>query len=170
MKRSSFAEMECPIARALDLLGDGWLLLILRDALLGFRQFGELEARLGIPPTTLTRKLEELVVAGLLDRVPYSKRPLRHEYVATPKAEALLPVVVALGAWSNQWLSGPGKEKLVMVDARTGARVEPVLVDDKSKTRIAPGSVRLAAGPAASARLRKAVSAKPLTLGSSRDS
>ncbi|NUP07901.1 MAG: helix-turn-helix transcriptional regulator [Polyangiaceae bacterium] len=165
MKRSSFADMECPIARALDILGDGWTLLILRDALLGFRCFGEFEERLGIAPTTLTRKLDQLVEDGLLDRVRYTERPPRHEYVLTDKGRELYSVMVAIGAWSNRWLAGRGAEVLVMVDAESGKRVDPILVDASTEKRIAPGSVRLEAGPKASARLKKALVARPVTLG-----
>jgi DNA-binding HxlR family transcriptional regulator len=165
MKRSSFADMECPIARALDLLGDAWLMLIVRDVLLGFRCFAELEERLGIVPTTLTRKLEQLVDAGLLERTLYSDRPPRHEYVATEKAAALVPILVALAVWSNEWLVGSGKERLVVVDRKTGSRLDPVLVDKKTRTQLVPGSVRLAPGPAASARLKKALASRALALG-----
>jgi DNA-binding HxlR family transcriptional regulator len=165
MKRSSFAEMECPIARAVDVVGDGWLLLVLRDLLLGFRTFAELEGRLGIAPTTLARKLEELVEAGLVDRSRYSEHPPRDAYVPTSRAEALVPVLVALGDWSNRWLAGKGKEPLVMVDARTNARVRPVLVDASTGNVIGAGTVRLVAGPRASASLKKGLAARAVTLG-----
>src|ERR1051326_7684910 len=75
---------QCPIGRSLERIGDGWTLLILRDALQGVTRFDEFQQRLGIAPSMLTRRLNSLVADGLLERRPYSKHPPRMEYVLTP--------------------------------------------------------------------------------------
>jgi DNA-binding HxlR family transcriptional regulator len=165
MKRASFRKMECPIARALDEIGEGWTLLVLRDALLGARQFAEFEARLGIPSSTLARRLAELVDKGLLAQELYEASPPRHAYVPTEKGRELFAVVLALAAWGNRWVFGEGAEAIVPVDASTGARVDPVVVDRLTGSVLGPGGVRLAPGPQASEKLRRALEAAPRVLG-----
>ena len=77
MRHKSFADMRCPIARCLDAVGEWWSVLILRDAFAGKTRFDEFQASLGIAPNMLSRRLAALVDAGLLERRPYSTRPLR---------------------------------------------------------------------------------------------
>ncbi len=156
MQRKSFAEMECPIARALEETGDGWVLLILRNALLGARRFSDFEERLGIAPNTLTRKLEQLVERGFFVRQRYEERPVREEYELTAKGLDFLPVILAFAAWGNRWLM-PGGAVLECMDPCTGAAVEPVVVDRATRRELAAGGVALRAGPAASLELRRAV-------------
>ena len=153
MQKQSFSEMECPIAQALEQIGEWWSLLILRDAMLGVRFFGEFEKRLGITPTTLTRRLQTLVEHGVLARRACDERPPRDEYVLTEKGRQLFGIVVLLGGWGNTWIAGPGQEHLQFVDNETGAPVDPVVVDRKTGARIDITSVRLAAGPKARRRL-----------------
>jgi DNA-binding HxlR family transcriptional regulator len=102
MRRKSFEEMRCPIARGLDLVGEGWSMLILRDALRGKRRFEEFQKGLPITPTTLTRKLDDLVRAGMLERRRYSEHPPRDEYVPTSQGEDFRPVLRALYSWGEK--------------------------------------------------------------------
>src|SRR3546814_2453986 len=85
MQRKSFRNMPCPIARSLERVGEWWTMLILRDALHGMTRFDEFQKSLGIAPNMLTRRLDTLVEAGLLERRLYSERPPRHEYVVTER-------------------------------------------------------------------------------------
>lgn len=87
MQRKTFADAECPIARSLERVGEWWSILIMRDALQGLRRFDEFSRSLDIAPNMLTRRLNALVEAGLLERQPYSQRPLRYQYVPTAKGE-----------------------------------------------------------------------------------
>lgn len=96
MRRKSFAEDRCPVARTLDRVGDPWSMLILRDAGFGSTRFDQFEESLGIAPNMLTRRLEALIEAGLLERRPYSEKPLRHEYLLTAKGRDFQPVLGAL--------------------------------------------------------------------------
>lgn len=105
MSRRTFADHRCPIARSLDVVGEWWTLLILRDAILyGPARFDALQAHLGISPNVLSTRLSRLEREGLLTRRQYSDRPPRDEYVATDKAEELLPVLVSLAAWGRRWV------------------------------------------------------------------
>lgn len=143
--------MPCPIARSLEQVGDGWSLLILRDVFIGVRRFHDLELRLGISASTLTRRLSDLCRHEVLRAEAYESRPQRWEYTLTEKGEDLLEVLLALGAWGNRWLT----ESIVPVDPSSGQRLSPILVDRATGQRLRAGSVALGAGPGASAKLRE---------------
>ena len=102
MRRKSFAEDRCPVARTLDRVGDPWSMLILRDAGFGSTRFDQFEESLGIAPNMLSRRLESLVEAGMLERRAYSEKPLRHEYVLTRRGRDFQPVLTALKAFGEQ--------------------------------------------------------------------
>src|ERR1700747_3047816 len=90
----------CPIANTLDLLGDRWSLLVIRDLFLGKRRFGDfLTSTEHIPTNILTERLKRLQAAGLIETVPYSEHPPRHEYQLTERGRSLEPVLDAVGDW-----------------------------------------------------------------------
>lgn len=104
VKRASFAHMQCPIAQSMEVLGEWWSPLILRDTIIfGISRFDELQQNLGIAPNVLTRRLKMLVDAGVLERRQYHQRPPRYEYVPTASGEALRPVLKALADWGREW-------------------------------------------------------------------
>src|ERR1700750_2466194 len=128
MQRKSLDSMPCPIARSLERVGEWWSILILRDALHGLRRFDAFKKSLGIAPNILTRRLNGLVEAGLLERRRYSERPPRDEYVLTERGRDFRPVLWALLAWGNRHFAPEGPS-VVLVDKDTGAVAEPVTVD-----------------------------------------
>src|ERR1700730_15474154 len=128
MQRKSFGSMPCPIARSLERVGEWWSILILRDALHGTTRFDEFQKSLGIAPNMLTRRLNALVEAGLLERRRYSERPPRDEYLLTERGRDFRPVVLALLAWGNRHFA-PEVASVMLVDRKTGAAVTPILVD-----------------------------------------
>jgi len=154
--------MVCPIARSLERVGEWWSILILRDALHGLRRFDQFQKSLGIAPNMLARRLNALVDAGLLERRRYSEHPPRDEYVLTARGRDFRPVLVALLAWGNRHFAPEGASVL-LVDAKTGAAVEPVLVDRATGRPIKEPDYALAAGPAAieGVRQRYASTARP---------
>jgi DNA-binding HxlR family transcriptional regulator len=156
MQRRSFADMECPMARSLEQVGDGWSLLILRDALLGARRFQEFQQGLCMAPNTLARRLGLLTEQGLLSRQRYAERPPRERYELTQKGRELAPVLLALSTWGNRWLAPEGAP-LECVDPRTGALVEPIVVDKHTLRPLSAGSVALRAGAGASRKLRRSL-------------
>lgn len=118
--RSDWSASQCPIARSLEVVGDPWVLLILRDALLGSRRFEQFRAKLGIADNVLSRRLAAMVEAGLLRRVPYrGERRTHHEYQVTEAGAELLPVLNALAAWGNRH-TGAGAEAMDTVHLPCG--------------------------------------------------
>ena len=154
MRHKSFGNMQCPIARSLERVGEWWSILILRDAFQGLTRFDQFQESLGIAPNILTRRLNSLVEAGLLERRRYSERPPRGEYVLTDRGRDFRPVLWALLAWGNKHFAPEGKS-IVIVDSKTGEAAEPVLVDRKSGRPLAAPDFRSAAGPAADAHTRE---------------
>src|SRR3954465_13737968 len=102
MLNRTYDGQACSVARALEVVGERWTLLIVRDALLGIRRFEDFQRDLGIARNVLTDRLNRLVEVGVLEKVAYSEKPLRHEYRLTAKGLDLWPVVHALGMWGNQ--------------------------------------------------------------------
>lgn len=131
MRRKQLDRMDCSIAKALDIVGDPWTMLIMRDALLGVKRFEGFSTRLGIPRATLSARLDHLCERGVLEQRRYQERPERVEYVLTPKGRALRPVVLTLMQWGDQWVRDD-EPPTTIVDTDTGAVVDPVLVDRSS--------------------------------------
>ena len=154
MRRKNLGDMQCPIARSLERVGEWWSILILRDASLGLTRFDEFQESLGIAPNILTRRLKSLVEAGLLERRGYSERPPRYEYVLTQAGRDFRPVLWAFVAWGNKHFAPEGAS-VVVVDSKTGAEADPVLVDRISGRPLVPPDFRSAPGPAADARTRR---------------
>src|SRR3981189_1399917 len=96
MRRKSFEKMACPIARGLERVGEWWSMLIMRDALHGMTRFDEFEKSLGIAPNMLTRRLNALVEAGLLERRRYSEHPPRAEHLLTARGRDFRSAIVGL--------------------------------------------------------------------------
>jgi len=147
MRRTALDDNPCSIAKAIDVLGDPWTMLIIRDAIIGATRFEQFTSRLGIPRATLTARLGHLCDAGVFRRVPYQDAPQRHEYLLTEKGQALRPVVVTLLQWGDRWLrDDPPPTRLV--DAETGRAIEPVLIDASTGTPLEELQV-MVAGPIA---------------------
>src|ERR1700746_1243996 len=123
--------MPCPIARSLERVGEWWSMLILRDALHGFTRFDQFQKSLGIAPNMLTRRLDGLVRAGLLERRRYSEHPPRFEYVPTERGRDFRPVLISLLSWGNKHFAPEGASVL-LVDRQSGEPAEPIFVDRKS--------------------------------------
>jgi DNA-binding HxlR family transcriptional regulator len=102
------------VARTLALVGDHWTLMILREAFFGVRRFGQMARNLGIPRPTLSARLRTMVDAGLLERVPYTSEPVRHEYVLTDAGRDLFPATVLLMRWGDRHLAGPEGPPLIL--------------------------------------------------------
>src|SRR5215470_5876179 len=99
MLKRDYQGQDCSIARTLEVVGERWTLLIVRDAFRGLRRFDEFQESLAIARNVLTDRLNRLVAEGILERVPYSERPLRHEYRLTPKGLELRVALAALRQW-----------------------------------------------------------------------
>ena len=156
MQRKSFGDMQCPIARSLERVGEWWSILILRDAFYGLTRFDEFQKNLGIAANMLTKRLNALVETGLLERRLYCEKPPRYEYVLTESGRDFRPVLLALLAWGNKHFAPEG-ESVVLVDSKTGKQAEPVLVDAASGKPLSDQDFILGAGPAAEASLHRRI-------------
>jgi DNA-binding HxlR family transcriptional regulator len=154
MRRKSLETQQCPIARSLERVGEWWSILILRDALLGSTRFDQFQKGLGIGSNILTRRLNALVEAELLERRRYSERPLRDEYILTEKGRDFQTVLWALLAWGNRHFAPEGPS-VVIVDAQTGAIADPVVVDRSSLRLLDAPCFRTASGPVAGEAMRR---------------
>jgi DNA-binding HxlR family transcriptional regulator len=106
MRRTSFAEMDCSVARTLEVVGEWWTMLIVREAFSGVRRFDDFQAHLGIARNVLASRLQGLVDHGILERRPYQDRPERFEYRLTQKGLDLYPLLVSLMRWGDRWTAG----------------------------------------------------------------
>jgi DNA-binding HxlR family transcriptional regulator len=98
----------CSIARTLEVVGERWTLLVLRDIFLGVRRFDDLQAGLGVARNVLAARLDRLVAQGILEKKPYQERPLRNEYRLTDKGLDLWPVIFELTQWGDRHAAAPG--------------------------------------------------------------
>ena len=128
MQKKDLGSMVCPVARSLDKVGEWWSIMILRDCFYGETRFDGFLKSLGIAPNMLTRRLNDLVDAGLLERRQYCERPPRYEYVLTEAGRDFRPVLLTLHAWGNKYFAPEGKA-VVLRDDLTGADVKLELVD-----------------------------------------
>jgi DNA-binding HxlR family transcriptional regulator len=108
VRRTSFEDVNCSVAQCLDVVGEWWSLLIVRDAFLGVTRFDDFQARLGISRNILTQRLNHLVADGILERVRYQEHPPRREYKLTDKGRDLWQVVTAMREWGDRWAAPDG--------------------------------------------------------------
>ncbi len=127
MQFTSLADWNCSIARTLDVVGEWWTLLIVRDALRGTTRFDDFQASLGLARSVLTARLRKLTDQGILQRHAYSEHPPRYEYHLTDKGLALFPVIAAMVGWGDTWAPSPGGPPVVFVHDACGNVVRPVL-------------------------------------------
>ena len=126
MKRNSLDTSKCPIARTLDVIGDWWSLLIVRDAFLGKRRFNEFQKSLGLAKNILCVRLQKLVSHGVLTTAPASDGSAYQEYRLTEKGRDLYMVLVALRQWGENNLFEAGELDLLLVDRESGQPVKPL--------------------------------------------
>jgi DNA-binding HxlR family transcriptional regulator len=139
----TYSEQTCTIARALEVVGERWTLLILRDAFLGVRRFDDFQARLEISRTVLTRRLSDLVEIGLLRREPYQQRPVRHDYLLTERALELWPALVGLA----QWGAAPEGRPREFVHVACGTAVHAVARCPHCEVDVPPAETASRPGP-----------------------
>src|SRR5256885_9716699 len=154
MRRTSFRKMHCPIARSLERVGEWWSILILRDALHGYRRFDEFRDSLGVAPNILTSRLAALVEAGMLEKRQYSAHPPRYEYVPTQAARDFRPVLLSLMAFGNKHFAPEGA-MVEVVNTNTGKVADIGVFDRATGLPIAAPDYRTVPGPTANARVKK---------------
>ena len=154
MGRKRFDGMNCSIAQALDVLGDWWTLLIVRDAFFGIKRFSDFRAELGIAKNILSDRLQRLVDHEILERRDVGASGARFEYDLTAKGEALLPVLTTLREWSDEWVFGKGNEPVLINHRATGKPVPKLRLRDTRGNQLGRRDLLTVAGPGATARTR----------------
>src|SRR5947199_5688864 len=132
MKRTDTSGWPCTIARSADVLGDHWNLLIIRQACLGTRRFDDFQSALGIGRNILTQRLTRLVDEEVLTRVEYQQNPPRYEYRLTDKGRDAYPILAAMAAWGERWLTGPEGPPPVLHHTTSEHDIPPFLACSES--------------------------------------
>jgi DNA-binding HxlR family transcriptional regulator len=149
MQRTNFGDMNCSVAQCLEVVGEWWSLLILRDGFLGVTRFDHFQARLGIARNILAQRLNRLVDNGVLKRVPYADHPPRSEYRLTPKGRDLWHVMTAMRQWGDRW-AAPSGPPLKIKHTGCGRVVEVLPVCSHCGERLDLRAITAIAGPGAS--------------------
>ena len=145
-----YLRQDCSLARALEVVGERWTLLMLRDCFYGVRRFADLQAHLDVPRAVLTARLQALVAAGLLERQPYGGR---QEYLLTDRALTLWRALFALAQWGEQHWSPAGPRR-IFSHTGCGTDVEPTGLCPTCRTVPGPGELGVRPGPGADPTVR----------------
>jgi DNA-binding HxlR family transcriptional regulator len=143
----TYDSQTCSVARTLELVGERWTLLIIRDAFLGVRRFGDFAERLGVARNVLQDRLERLVEAGILQKVPYQERPLRHEYRLTDMGRDLWPSIVALLQFGDKYLAPPAGPPMLLLHRDCGGELDGRRVCKTCGTPVELRDVEAVPGP-----------------------
>jgi DNA-binding HxlR family transcriptional regulator len=147
-------QWNCGIAQALEVLGDWWTLLIVRDAFFGVKRFSDFQSSLGISKNILTDRLAHLVRHEILAKQDVGQDGARFEYRLTERGEALLPVLTTLREWSDDWIFGKGNEPVLMKDRARGRKIPKLRVRDVDGRALSRRDLRTEVGPGASKATR----------------
>jgi DNA-binding HxlR family transcriptional regulator len=147
MLGNTYSGQECSAARTLELIGERWTILIIRDAFLGVRRFDDFQRSLGIARNVLQGRLERLTGSGILERARYQERPERFEYRLTEKGLDLWPVIVSLLSWGDRH-AAPGGPPVVLEHRGCGGHVNDRRICDDCGALLEPPDVRARRGPA----------------------
>lgn len=147
MRRQSFAEMRCSIAQTLEIVGEWWTLLILRDLFAGISHFDALQEHLGIARNILTVRLQTLLDHDVIERHRYQERPARFEYRLTEKGRDLQNVLLALAQWGDRWTAGEAGPPFVYLHTECGHEAHPAMTCSHCGHRIENGAIKAVPGP-----------------------
>ena len=147
MTRTDTSAWPCPLARTADLIGEGWTLLIMREAFYGVRRFEEFQRVLGLGRNILTLRLNTLVDEGLLTRVQYQERPPRHEYRLTDKGRDVYPILAAMATFGDKWLDGGGDPPVIFRHLTCDHDMHAVVTCSECAQPLDARSVRARPGP-----------------------
>jgi DNA-binding HxlR family transcriptional regulator len=152
--RRRFTDQNCAVAQALEVLGDWWTLLVVREAFLGARRFADFEAALDISKNVLSQRLGHLVEHGVLARIDAGVHGTRYEYELTPKGKDLATVMTALRQWGDRWIYGEGQEPLLVLDRRSGRKIPRLRITGDDGQPLGGRDLSFAPGPGASKKTR----------------
>jgi DNA-binding HxlR family transcriptional regulator len=143
----TYEDQNCSIARSLEVLGDRWTILVMREAFMRVRRFEDFQRNLGVARNVLTDRLSRLVEEGILERVPYQERPVRFEYRLTEKGLDLWPVMMALLQWGDRHYPAEGGAPRLIRHRECGGQITRHLTCDKCGAELGPRDVYAENGP-----------------------
>lgn len=156
-KPEKFDPFRRSVGHVLEIIGEGWSILIIREAFLGTRRFEEFQGRLGIARNILTARLKKLCANQILDRVPVKEGAKRHEYILTRKGKDMMPLLVALTQWGDKWVFGENNEPVIFLDRECGQPISPVQVYSARGEALRPRDIMISAGPGATPEARERI-------------
>ena len=155
MTRTSLQDFNCSLARTADIIGDKWTLLILRDVFFGVSTFSQFQKSLGVARNILADRLDKLVRHEVLEKVPTRPGVERFTYRLTERGEGLVPVLIAISQWGDEWVFGKGAEPLRFVDRERSEPIQTLCVQSRDGRRLTTADIRPTPGPAADERILK---------------
>ena len=157
LKPEKYDPLKRSVGHVLDIIGEGWSILIIREAFLGTRRFEEFQGRLGIARNILTTRLKKLCANEILDRVPVKEGAKRHEYILTAKGKDMMPLLVALTQWGDKWVYGEDNKPVIFLDREQGQPIPQVQVYSARGEALRPRDVMITAGPGATREARERI-------------
>ncbi len=155
MTRNNISSLNCSIANALNLIGEWWTILILREAFFGSCRFEEFQQHLGIARNILTARLSKLCDSGILVRVPVKEGAKRHEYKLTAMGRDLLPVLIVLTQWGDRWLQEADGAPVIFIDRSTGKEIVDIRILSEGGRELKARDLALLPGPGATDETRE---------------
>lgn len=152
MKYKSYEDMNCSVAQSLNILGERWALLIIRDAMFGAKRFGQFQRSLGISRNILTTRLNRLVEEGLMEKRPAAETS-HDEYVLTQAGLDLEPVLLAITHWGDKYRPNPNGLRLLFKDRESGVPIQPMHAITEDGKSLKPGDLTADIGPGGQAPL-----------------
>ena len=147
MPRARLGEMTCSIARTVEIIGERWTPLILRNVFGGVTRFDAIQEDLGIPRHVLTQRLETLIGHGVLERVAYQDNPPRYDYLPTEKGRGLGPILLAMLAWGDRWTAGEAGPPVLVRHERCGQVAQAVASCSSCGEPLVAEEISLLPGP-----------------------
>jgi DNA-binding HxlR family transcriptional regulator len=147
VQRTSFDQMSCSVARTLEVVGEWWTPLIVRDLSLGISRFDTMQRNLGISRKVLTQRLAGLLEHGVIERTAYQDNPVRYDYRLTEKGADLAMVLLAMTAWGDRWVFGEAAQPMVFRHDPCGAAATPIPTCSGCGGRLRPGDLTPLPGP-----------------------
>ncbi|MCZ6469907.1 MAG: helix-turn-helix domain-containing protein [Gammaproteobacteria bacterium] len=166
LKPEKYDPLNRSIAYVLDIIGEGWTILIIREVYFGTRRFEDFQRQLGIARNILSSRLKKLCENEILDRVLIKQGGKRHEYVLTRKGKELMPLLVALTQWGDKWFPGENAEPIIFMDKEFREPIADIKVYSSRGRQLRPRDIMVVAGPGASAEAKSRIDELNLLLES----
>ena len=155
MTRNNVEDLNCSLANTLNLIGEWWVILILREAIYGNRRFEDFQQQLGIARNILTDRLRKLCDHGILERIPVKEGAKRHEYKLTSMGRDLYPALIALTQWGDRWLTPADGKPIKFIERASGEEIADIAICSKDGRKLLQRELEMIPGPGANEDTRE---------------